>query len=156
MGKVQNRRTLSVKGTTYAAVRAHCEATGSSMSDWLEGVIAAALGSVPSVPVRIVVAPPPDPAWVDHPIDSVRRCKGTRSNGLPCEAAAARSGYCRHHRPKQAPIAALAQREAPPARPPAATQPQRRDPREGPDRARLHDGTARPMPARGGGNVVSW
>lgn len=41
VAKVQTRRTISISGTTYDEVRAHCEAGGESMSQYVEGLFAA-------------------------------------------------------------------------------------------------------------------
>jgi len=40
MAKRQTRRSISVKGVTYERLKEHCEATGASVSGWLEEVIA--------------------------------------------------------------------------------------------------------------------
>jgi len=38
--KVQTRRSISVKGTTYRRLKEHCDAQGRAVSNWLEEAIA--------------------------------------------------------------------------------------------------------------------
>lgn len=40
MAKKQTRRSISLKGTTYARIKRHCEETGESISGYLEKVAA--------------------------------------------------------------------------------------------------------------------
>lgn len=45
MAKLQSRRSISVAGETYLALRRHCDEIGRSMSDVVEELLAGAIGS---------------------------------------------------------------------------------------------------------------
>lgn len=46
MSKRQTRRSISVTGRTYAAMRAHCDDAGTSMSDLVEQLVASHFGAL--------------------------------------------------------------------------------------------------------------
>lgn len=64
MAKKQTRRSVSIKGSTYDAVRAYCERHGLSMSEFMEERIAGFFGET-AAPKRPVEPPrPPRPSRV--------------------------------------------------------------------------------------------
>jgi hypothetical protein len=58
MAKKQTRRSISVKGITYQRVKDHCDANNTSVSGFLEDLIAAKLDAL-GVPVPTVLRPRP-------------------------------------------------------------------------------------------------
>lgn len=48
MAKHQTRRGISIKGSSYRHLKAHCDARGISMSSWLEEEIVEKLGPAPA------------------------------------------------------------------------------------------------------------
>jgi len=56
MAKKQTRRGISVKGSSYRRLKAHCDARGISMSRWLEAQIVETLGP----PDADEIDPPPE------------------------------------------------------------------------------------------------
>lgn len=51
MSKKQTRRSVSIRGATYETVRAYCESSGVSMSEFVEERIAGFFGQRPAAPV---------------------------------------------------------------------------------------------------------
>src|SRR5688572_25554993 len=90
MAKLQSRRSISVAGETYLALRRHCDQTGRSMSDVVEELLAGAIGSTPPKPRRarttegapLKVTPPRRPA----PAFAIP--EGRNGNGRPSPAPA--------------------------------------------------------------------
>ncbi len=64
MAKRQTRRSISVKGITYQRLKDYCEASGISVSGYLEEIIAEKLDAA-GVPVPKAVKPRPAPKVVD-------------------------------------------------------------------------------------------
>ncbi|MCA9713895.1 MAG: hypothetical protein H6713_09785 [Myxococcales bacterium] len=64
MAKRQTRRSISVKGITYQRLKDYCEASGISVSGYLEEIIAEKLDAA-GVPVPKAVKPRPAPKAVD-------------------------------------------------------------------------------------------
>jgi len=63
MAKKQTRRSISVRGTTYDALRTYCDKKGVSMSEVIEERVAALLGLAgASAPREARPAPVPAPA----------------------------------------------------------------------------------------------
>ncbi|MCA9635691.1 MAG: hypothetical protein KC420_06630 [Myxococcales bacterium] len=60
MAKRQTRRSISVKGITYQRLKDYCEASGLSVSGYLEDIIAEKLDAA-GVPVPTVVKARPQP-----------------------------------------------------------------------------------------------
>jgi hypothetical protein len=58
MAKRQTRRSISVKGITYQRLKDYCEASGNSVSGYLEEIIAEKLDAA-GVPVPKAVKPRP-------------------------------------------------------------------------------------------------
>lgn len=77
MAKRQTRKSISLRGTTYAKVREHCARAGVSMSDFLEERIAEWFAGRATAPTKDGAAITPAPA--------ARRCpKCSGSIGLVC------------------------------------------------------------------------
>lgn len=77
MGKIQKRRSISVKGSTYAALQVHCAGLKRSMSDLVEGLLHPLLEqsvyvrAAPLVPIRVEVDRSAPRATVPKPITTV-------------------------------------------------------------------------------------
>jgi hypothetical protein len=73
MASKQTRRSISVRGTTYAALREYCETHQRSMSDIVEEQLAKLLGTdVVPLPTRSPTAPKPQPQLTSVPATSVK------------------------------------------------------------------------------------
>ncbi len=59
MAKRQTRRSISVKGITYQRLKDFCDATGRSVSGYLEEIIAEKLDAA-GAPVPTVIKPRPE------------------------------------------------------------------------------------------------
>jgi hypothetical protein len=58
MAKRQTRRSISVKGITYQRLKDYCDATGKSVSGYLEDIIAEKLDAA-GAPIPTVLKPRP-------------------------------------------------------------------------------------------------
>ena len=107
MGMRQTRRCVSLRGDTYRALLADCQARGVSVSSHLEqliaadfdlrGVVASAPTPEPASPPRPVRPPVAPPVHPPAPPAGPRACRGVSANGKPCEAPYAPHGWCRFH-----------------------------------------------------------
>ncbi len=75
MAKRQTRRSISVKGITYQRLKDFCDATGKSVSGYLEDIIAEKLDAA-GAPIPTVLKPRPqredeDESVVDEPEEIV-------------------------------------------------------------------------------------
>jgi hypothetical protein len=74
MSKKQTRRSISVRGTTYARLRDYCAGADLSMSDFVEQRIAdffAEQAASGKVTPRVVAAPAPKPPVVVKPVAAI-------------------------------------------------------------------------------------
>ncbi len=70
MSKTQTRRSLSVRGDTYAALRAHCARVERSMSDVIEELL---VGIVAAERLRPVEPRKPVPLRIPPPVATPKR-----------------------------------------------------------------------------------
>ena len=82
MSKKQTRRSISVRGTTYDALRVYCEKQGVSMSEVVEERVATLLGLGASAPRAVTPAPAPAPIAVVRPRAELTH-RGGGSAGRP-------------------------------------------------------------------------
>jgi hypothetical protein len=69
MAKRQTRRSISVKGITYQRLKDYCDATGKSVSGYLEDIIAEKLDAA-GAPIPTVLKPRPQREDDDSTIET--------------------------------------------------------------------------------------
>ena len=91
MAKQQTRRSVSVKGITYQRLKDYCDATGKSVSGYLEDIVAEKLDAE-GVPMPTELRPWPQKAEAELPSGNPIQPKPPLSRGEAYASSPAQGG----------------------------------------------------------------